>query len=603
MRPFIFHTPLWLLLLALLPVLIGLWVISAKQRQAALTRLVGERSGAERYVGYRVRHMMSWFLTSLAVILIVVALSRPGWNPKTEVLTQSGRDVVFLLDISQSMLAEDRVPNRLENAKLAIEECVDRLHSQRVGLVVFAGSSSIQCPLTRDYDFFQFALTKVSTDSVDHGGTLIGEAILKTCEKLLSVGMRGFQDVVLITDGGDHEDNSIAALAALNDLDAHLLVVGVGSDTVPARIPIVAPKTGARSFLTYNKKDVTTLQDSVGLKALSDAALNGVYLNAGARPLALSDLYASYTQHAESIDYEGEVVERYAEGYQPFVFAALFLLLIVAPLSDLMIRLRAGLSAGCLFVLLAQPIYGQSESPEHASLVSEFAHSVEDLEAAPETLMDVEGARRMSVEAQYNEGCATYRVERYEEAAEWFFHALQAGVSGSLLRDTLYNLGNCSFSQVSEDDPEQSGLDRALLENALAYYRKALDADPDYRAAQINLELARKRYAELDEADREDPQGKSGEDSESGEDDESSEGSSEGEEGEGEEGEYGEESDQSGEGADSQSRSQTGRMDLGDEFVPPPNLSPQDLLDAEESINRIREQRRRGKRSSVEKDW
>ena len=113
------------------------------------------------------------FLLCFSVACLIIALMRPSWGTEDKLLRKDGHSVVFILDISNSMRAEDVYPNRLEKSKNLIAECVSSLEEHRVGLVVFAGSASIKCPLTLDYDFFLKMLDTVNYDSVAHGGTRI----------------------------------------------------------------------------------------------------------------------------------------------------------------------------------------------------------------------------------------------------------------------------------------------------------------------------------------------------------------------------------------------------------------------------------------------
>ena len=150
-----------------------------------------------------VRRRWKTALALLGIGFIAVGLARPGWNPEAETIERRGRDVVFLLDVSRSMLAEDLAPNRLERAKLAIQDAVEGLQGDRVGLVIFAGHALVKCPLTHDYGFFKLMLEDVSTESISRGGTMIGDAIRKTLEEVFDEQFKQYKDLILITDGED----------------------------------------------------------------------------------------------------------------------------------------------------------------------------------------------------------------------------------------------------------------------------------------------------------------------------------------------------------------------------------------------------------------
>ena len=317
---------LWLLLWV--PAFALVIIIAARRRGRDLNTLYRDRGLPRRAtIG---RHIQGLFIC-LAVACIALALARPGWNPKMEPLNREARDVIFLLDVSRSMLAEDRRPNRLENAKALIATCVDQLDpGQRIGLVLFGGSASIRSPLTRDHLFVLDALAKATPDDVDHGGTRIGDALLKISEKLLSENMRGFQDIILITDGGDQDSAPTDAMATLNELGASVMVIGVGSGPPGVRIPQINP-SGELGWVVHEGKEVWTHLDVALLKDMVDAADSGLFLQAGTRSLDLADVYHKFAAHLGKQEVMVEAIEQYDKGFPVFVGAALaFLVLGIA---------------------------------------------------------------------------------------------------------------------------------------------------------------------------------------------------------------------------------------------------------------------------------
>jgi len=169
----------------LVPVLVGLLIFAARRRQVSLQAFIdaGLLDRIRISVSPARRRIKAGLLLA-GIVFLICGLARPGWNPKAETIQRRGRDVVFLIDVSKSMLAEDLAPNRMERAKLAVQDAVDRLEGDRVGLVVFAGTSIVKCPLTLDYGFFRMMLEDVSTDSISRGGTLIGDGIRKVLNEV-----------------------------------------------------------------------------------------------------------------------------------------------------------------------------------------------------------------------------------------------------------------------------------------------------------------------------------------------------------------------------------------------------------------------------------
>ncbi|MFT5126679.1 MAG: Ca-activated chloride channel family protein [Rhodothermales bacterium] len=319
----VFQTPHLLWLLLWVPAFAVVLIIAARRRSRALSALYRDRGLPRRAtIG---RHAQAVFIC-LAVACVALALARPGWNPKMEPLSREARDVIFLLDVSRSMLAEDRRPNRLENAKALIATCVDQLDpGQRVGLILFGGSASIRSPLTRDHLFLLDALAEASPDDVDHGGTRIGDALLKIGEKLLSENMQGFQDIILITDGGDQDSSPAVAIDKLNELGASVMVIGIGSGPPGVRIPQLTPG-GEAGFVIHEGKEVWTHLRADLLKEMVASAHSGLFLEAGTRSLDLADVYSKFAAHLGTQEVMVEAVEQYDEGFPVFVGASILFL-------------------------------------------------------------------------------------------------------------------------------------------------------------------------------------------------------------------------------------------------------------------------------------
>ncbi|HPG31541.1 MAG TPA: VWA domain-containing protein, partial [bacterium] len=149
-------------------------------------------------------------LVILSFFFIIAALMRPQGDPVSENIKQVGRDIVFLLDVSESMNATDLKPTRLERAKIAITDLILKLQGDRVGLIIFSGSSSLKSPLTNDYSFFINILKSISTGDIPDPGTNIGDAIRKA-EEMFNEKEKKFKDIILITDGEDQNSWPVKA--------------------------------------------------------------------------------------------------------------------------------------------------------------------------------------------------------------------------------------------------------------------------------------------------------------------------------------------------------------------------------------------------------
>lgn len=320
-----FQTPQMFHWLWLLPVLAGLWLWAGGRRRAALQRLIEAGLLSRiRVTVNRSRRRWKEGLLAGSVAFLVVALARPGWNPKPDTVQRRGRDVVFLVDVSKSMLAEDLVPNRLERAKLAILDTVERLQGDRVGLAVFAGTTVVKCPLTVDYGFFRMMLEEISPDSVSRGGTMIGDALRKVLSDVFDNQAKQQRDVILITDGEDHESFPETAAEKAGELGVRLIVIGLGDETEGRRIPITDAE-GRKSFLTYNGQEVWSKLDGATLRKMALTTPGGKYLNVATGTIDLGAVYQDLIASAEKKDLEAQTVMRYDEKFQVFLLLALLL--------------------------------------------------------------------------------------------------------------------------------------------------------------------------------------------------------------------------------------------------------------------------------------
>ena len=312
----------------LLPLFAALLLYGFTRRRQALARFIENplfRSKALGKPGVD-RRWKSLLLLS-AVIFLVVGMARPAWNEKEIKVKRQGRDVVFLLDVSRSMLAEDLAPNRLTRAKIAINDAVEVLQGDRVALVAFAGEAAIRCPLTLDYGFFRMMLDAVDTESVPRGGTLLGDAVRFVMKNVFDDQARQYKDIVLITDGGDHESFPVEAAKDAGDKGIRLIVVGLGDEKEGRRIPITGTD-GRKRFLTYKGEEVWSKLDGDTLRRMALATPGGFYLPVATGSIDLGKVYRDLIANAAKKELEERKIERYEEKFQIFIGLALLLLIL-----------------------------------------------------------------------------------------------------------------------------------------------------------------------------------------------------------------------------------------------------------------------------------
>ena len=272
------------------------------------------------------RRAIKLVLVLATLVLGILALMRPQTPGGTETLTSRSvtADIMVVLDVSRSMLAEDAAPNRLARAKAELGEFVDRVTGHRVGLVAFAGRAAVKCPLTSDYGFFRLVLRDIDTRAVSRGGTRIGDAIRKA---VAAYGpARGTPRLMLlITDGEDHESYPLEALERAVEAGVRVVAIGFGSET-GSEITLTDPETGARSVLT--DRDGKIVRSRLDGELLREIALRseGVYVPAGTSALDLDAIVARHVQPMV-VDSATRLTRRSpTEHYRWFVLAALLTL-------------------------------------------------------------------------------------------------------------------------------------------------------------------------------------------------------------------------------------------------------------------------------------
>jgi Ca-activated chloride channel family protein len=331
-----FANPIFLYsLIILLPALLLFFIWANRRREAALTRLgnpalVQRLSATVNWPGRRWQNIL-WFVT---LIMLMVALARPQWGVETHEVKQQGIEVMVALDVSKSMLAQDIKPDRLSRAKMEIADLMNRLGGDEVGLVLFSGASFIQFPLTSDYATARTFLDSARPEVISKPGTAIGEAI-RTATAGFDNNRPSQKVIVLITDGEDHAEDTLAVAQEAAERGVLLYTIGFGS---PQGEPI--PEYNAAGEVVGFKRDQ---QGEVIISKLDEATLqqvaeigHGRYFQASADGSELDALVSELNtlQKAEvATQLESWGIER----FQNFLLVALIALVVSELIPD---RLR-----------------------------------------------------------------------------------------------------------------------------------------------------------------------------------------------------------------------------------------------------------------------
>ena len=304
--------------------LVVFFIWSYKKKKQLLEKFVGKTLVSRLIDPLALkRSKIDNILTILAIFFIIVALAQPRWGYYWKDLKQTGVDIVIALDVSQSMLAQDIKPNRLERAKYKIADLLDMLEGDRIGLVAFAGTSYLQCPLTLDYSAARIFLNAIDTNLIPVKGTSIGDAI-RTSVKAFNTQDTRSRAIILITDGEDHTGDAIESAKWAKEHETKIFVIGIGNK-IGAPIPSTNPevpgfKKDKNGEVILTKIDEPTLQ-KLALET------GGSYVRSVSGDMDLQKLYMESIKHeVESKEIKTERRRVWKERFQWFILAALICL-------------------------------------------------------------------------------------------------------------------------------------------------------------------------------------------------------------------------------------------------------------------------------------
>ena len=488
-------SPPWLLAaVAAAIALLLLWRRADRSRRAALERfaspqLLGDLTAS---VSAR-RRSVKRALVVAGVLLAGLALAGPQYGFTWEETQRRGIDVLIALDTSRSMLAQDVAPNRLERAKLAVRDLVDQLGSDRVGLIAFAGSAFLQCPLTLDHAAFLESLDALQPGVIPTPGSDLASA-LRTAEQALATEQRNVKLLVLFSDGEDLGGSAIEAAKHAAEQGIRVFTVGVGSDNGEL-IPVPSAK-GGTEFLkdpqgqyVKSKLDAETLRQVAeltggfyeplgrrgeGVTAIHDRALAPLpkeELASRMRRVPIERFQWALAVALLCLGLEPIVRERVSRGRRPRGAGASGVVLLLGSLAV------AG-AANAASVREAQRLYADGK---YAQALAEYQAAVGD---QPTPQLD------------FNMGAAAYKAGQYGDAAGAFARAL-GSEDPKLQEQGFYNLGNAQFrlgEQTKESKPQQT---MQAWQQALDAYESALKVDPKDEDARYNRDFVKHALEEL----------------------------------------------------------------------------------------------------------
>lgn len=325
---FRFAHPEYLFLLLIVPLLVGLFIYTRIQKKRKL-QLFGDPAllaSLMPNVSF-LRPRFKFYMQLTAVILMIVVMAQPQFGTKEEKQEKKGIEVMIALDVSNSMMAQDIQPARLDKAKMVLSKLVDGMTNDKVGLVVFAGDAYIQLPITADYVSAKMFMSSISPALVPRQGTAIGSAI-DLCIKSFGEKSDVSRAIIVITDGENHEDDAVGAakLAAENGIVVH--VVGMGK---PEGAPI--PVDGTMSFRKDKEGNVVVSKLNEDMCRSIATAGGGTYVRADNQNSAYRVVSKELDNLAKS-KLETRVFSDYNEQFQSFALLALILLFLDSFIFD-----------------------------------------------------------------------------------------------------------------------------------------------------------------------------------------------------------------------------------------------------------------------------
>ncbi len=489
-----------------------------KRSHAALRKFASDRLLEKLTQGVSQRKRMTKrVILLLAVGAIFVALARPQMGFQWKEVKRKGIDILMAVDTSKSMLAEDVKPNRLERSKFGIMDFVSKLEGDRVGLLPFAGTAFLMCPLTLDYDAFRNSLEALDTEIIPQGGTNLASAI-REAEFAFS-NNANHKILVLVTDGEDLEGEALSAATEAAKKGLTIYTVGVGTPSGEL-IPLTTGGNGGAFVKDENGRPVKSRLDETMLQKIAEAT-GGRYEPLGQQAEGLEAIYREKLSLVPKQDLAERMQRVPIERFQWPLMFALILLLGEFAISDRKRNRKtfpviktayrripkigrvAGTASIAALVLVAIVLLGYRSA--HASPGNaEAAYKSGNYDVA------VEGYRSETLKTpedpqlQFNLGAAAYKGKKYPEALAAFGKALSVQ-DIAMQTQSYYNMGNTLYRQgegTEKQDPQDTIKN---WEASIQAYDNALKLNPEDPDATFNREFVKKRLEALKKDQKQNP--------------------------------------------------------------------------------------------------
>lgn len=460
-------------LLWILPAMLVLYFIAAHKTARTLRAFLGKNAENPDYVLLsKGRRVFRFVLLCLAVLCLVVAAARPSWGVQIQELNGQGRDLLFVFDVSRSMLAKDVQPSRLAHAKWLVKELVKLNPGDRFGLIAFAGKGFLECPLTTDRTSFELTLDELSTDSIPLGGTNIQEALAAALQAF-KAAETSHRAVILVTDGDELEGNSGKAVDEIVARKIPLFIAGIGDPSQPSIIQVPDGRGGVKTLTDANGNVVNSPLNEKQLGELAKRT-GGIYVRSTAGDpgvAALEKRIRALAPHEYETVKTTKPIDRF--GYP--LAAAFVLLLLRFMVGERPARRKL---AACMLFAFCLAVSGAEEAApaaEESFNKGVEAHEKNDLKTASESY---ETALRSGVDQAEIRGRATQNlgVIAHTKARSELAASLQA-VQGQNLDEAQKQVENSLKTLNQAEGMYLDSMRESAERNQLAKNQSILLAD------------------------------------------------------------------------------------------------------------------------------
>ena len=471
--PFQYTYLLWLFML--LPMIIGIYFFARQKRKNAFKKRGDPLLVKELTADFDASSPYKKFLLLFfAMALIILSLANFRSPKGSEKITRNGIDVMIALDVSNSMLAQDITPNRLDRAKQLLYKLIDKLDNDRIGIVVFAGKAYLQMPLTADHSAAKMYLSSATPQTIPTQGTVISDA-LKMCYSSFNSKEKKYKAVILISDGEDHEENALKVAEEMAQQGVIINTVGMGT---PEGAPIMDPVTNE---LKKDEQGITVIT-KLNQQALADVAKkgNGDYMLFSNTEAVVNFLYNNLSTMDKRTVNDDSLVN-YKSWFQFLLGAALLFLIIELFVAEIKKgrSVNKKLAVASIFILIGFSAAAQAEN-ENIKLGND-AYKRKDYQTAIRYYNTV--AEKNNATANYNLGNALYKTDKKDEAVAAYEKAVEAMKAPLEKSNSLYNKG-----VVLQNDKK--------TEDCIINYKNALKIDPNNVDARHNLQIALQKQKE-----------------------------------------------------------------------------------------------------------